>query len=65
MMDPESICHFIGYGPVADQVQEIEIDSGGWLGSFEPVFYQEAGGTAGAVLEDHLGTFGRAFSELL
>ena len=48
----EQLCHLIGYGAVADQVELIEFDIGGCSCTLKPAFCHAADTTAGAVLED-------------
>jgi hypothetical protein len=66
MLYPEGLGYPIGDRPVIQEVQVIEFDvlvcSLG--SSFQPAFYQGTGGTAGAVLEYHLGAFGRPPADL-
>lgn len=65
MLYAEGVGHFIGDWPVADQVQEIEVDGDRLSGSFQPVFYQGAGGATGAMFKNELGAVRRLFLDLL
>lgn len=56
VMDHERVGDFIGYRPEAYQVEVVEVDGIGGLISFEPAFNEGAGGAAGTVFEDQLGT---------
>jgi hypothetical protein len=61
----ENIGYFIGYGPVANEIEVVEIN-GFWLfGSFEAAFYQGAGGATRTVLKDQLGTGSGFFFNLV
>jgi hypothetical protein len=55
---PEAFGNFVGNRSIAYQVQVVEIDVLRLGGSFQAIFYQGAGGTAGAVLKYYLGTVG-------
>lgn len=56
VMDHECVGHFIGYRPETYEVEVVKVDGIGWLISFEPAFNEGAGGAAGTVFEDQLGT---------
>jgi len=56
VVDHERVGHFFGDRPEAYQIEVIEVDGIGGLISFEPAFNEGAGGAAGTVLEDQLGT---------
>ena len=61
---PEAFCNFVGNGAIADQIQVVEINVL-WLGGpFQAIFYQGAGGTAGAVLKYYLGTVSGVFKNV-
>lgn len=52
----KAIGDLIGDGTVAQQVEEIEVNIPGLRAPFQAALDQGAGGTAGTVLKDHLGT---------
>ena len=60
----KGVGHFIGDRAITDEVQVVKIDIGGGLGSFQPVFYQGAGGAAGAMFKNELGAVGGSFPDL-
>jgi len=65
VVNPEGIGYFIGYRPVADQVQVVKVNGVGWLISFQPAFDEGAGGAAGTVFEDKLRAVGGFFPYLI
>ncbi len=60
---PEGVDYFIGNGPVADEVEVIEIDGSRLAGPFQAIFDQRAGRAPGAMFEDKLGAVGRFFPD--
>ncbi len=52
--DVEISGDLIGYGPVIQQVEVVEIDGLRGPGPFQPVFDHGTGGAAGTVLENDL-----------
>lgn len=65
VVDAEGVGYFIGYRPVADEVQVVKINGGGWLISFQPAFDEGAGGAAGTVLENELRAVCGFFPDLI
>lgn len=61
----ENIRYFIGYGPVADQIEVVEINGFWLIGSFEAAFYQGAGRATRTMLEDQLGAGSGFFFDLV
>jgi hypothetical protein len=64
MLYKEIFHYFIGQGPVAEEVQVIEVDSVRLPDPFQPVLDHGAGGTAGAMLKNELRADGGFFPDL-
>jgi hypothetical protein len=62
---PKAVGDLIGDETIAQQVEEIKVDIPGLGISFQATFYQGAGGTAGTMLKDHLGTLRRPLANLI
>ena len=56
VLDEEGFGDPIGNGPVTDEIKIVEINGFRLFGPFQAAFYEGAGGTAGTVFEDELGT---------
>ena len=65
MLHSIGFCHFIRNRAILYQIQVVEVDGLRLRHPFHPVLDQLAGGAAGAVFEDHLGTFGGSLANLL
>jgi hypothetical protein len=61
----ENIGYFIGYRPIANEIEVVEINGFRLIGSFEASFYQGAGGATGTMLEDQLGAGSGFFFDLV